>query len=263
MDTPPSLRRPDALRELTDDDLELLGVTDGGLFEFQVTPWLGGDPLGQWVALGALPEGALPFTELQSHDTRLLIDDAGVPHRLVTTWSFTEVGESDVAQGTIVEEIVGLGMYVRLQPPGGFPGWTSHDVIVGVGGERFATQPWVDVAPADGATAVLDVVFPPPDQPVMLGIEGAIGFVRSHDVGGKLILDQIVALDADSVQIPAGRQTLVAYYRSCDGSCGLLDPPEDFCSVELDAIEGARYQLTVQVVARGRSTCAFDGPEGG
>ena len=42
-DAPDELRRPDAIQDLTADDLSLVGMTEG-MFEFLVAPWLGGRP---------------------------------------------------------------------------------------------------------------------------------------------------------------------------------------------------------------------------
>ena len=98
-----ALRDPTGVSELTADDLEFLGVTDEGLFEFQVLPWLAGDPIGEWVEVGAVPDDKLPRTERQSSDTRLLIDEAGVPQRLVTSWTFNLAGDSDSVAGRIVD----------------------------------------------------------------------------------------------------------------------------------------------------------------
>ena len=251
---PDALRRPDALRGLTADDLTLLGMTDEGLFEFAVGTWLGGDPLGEWVDVGAVPEESLPHTEIRSHDTRLVLDEAGVPVRLVSSFTSVIEGGDETVSGTIVEEIAGLGLYVTLSAPQDMPVTTSIDVIVGVDEDHTTIrEPWVEVRPADGGTATLDVVFPPPDEPMLLGIEGAIGFIRSNDADGRMILDRIVALDVDTIEIPAGDQTLVAYYRSCSGGCAVLDEHHDFCEVEARIDAGARYELTVEVLGMHRA----------
>jgi hypothetical protein len=260
MDVPGSLRRPDALQGLNADDLAVIGETDDGLLEFAVTPWLGGDPLGEWSDLDAVPDEALPPTELRWHDTRLFLDEEGVPHRLRSSWLFVTDGSEDSVSGTIVEEFTGLGMFVKLAVPEDFPVETSHNVIVGVDADHvIITEPWVDIL-ADGGTATLDVVYPPADRPIVLGIEGAIYFVRSTDADGELILDAIVGHDDGTIEIPVGEQTLVAYYRTCDGNCALLDEAQDFCEISADVVEGARYELTVEVHGPLRATCTLGGP---
>jgi hypothetical protein len=256
-----ALRDPTAVSKLTADDLEFLGVTDEGLLEFQVRPWLAGDPIGDWVEAGVVPDDKLPRTERQSSDTRLLIDKAGVPQRLVTSWTFNLAGESEPVAGRIVDEFSDFGLYVKLSVPTGFPMETSHDVIVGVDEDHVViTEPFAEVLPAGETVADLNLTFQYPDQPMSLGIEGAIFFLRSLDADGEVILDRIVQSPEATVAIPSGAQTLVAYYSSCDGSCGLLDPPQDFCSVEADIEPGRTYELVVAVQGPESAACTVDAP---
>ena len=256
-----ALRHPTAVSELTADDLEFLGETEDGLLEFQVLPWLAGDPIGDWVEVGAVPDGKLPRTERQSSDTRLLIDEAGVPQRLITSWTFNLAGDSDTVVGRIVDEFSAFGLYVALSMPDGFPRETSYNIIVGVGEDHVViTEPFAEVLPAGDAVADLNIRFQDPDQPVILGIEGAIFFLRSLDADGEVILDRIVKHPEATVPIPVGTQTLVAYYRTCDGNCGLLDPPLDFCSIEADIEPGRTYDFTVAVQGPESAACAFDAP---
>ena len=247
-DAPDELRRPDAIQDLTADDLSLVGVTDEGIFEFLVAPWLGGDPLGELVDLETVPSESLPHTEVRWHDTRLFLDDAGTPLRLAHTWSYlTEEGDEEF-EGTIVEEFEALGMYVNLDsPPDGLL-TTSHDTDAG---------PFREIVPAEGPTATIEVRFAP-GGPGMLGIEGAIYFVRSHDADGEVVADRIVLEESATVEIGAGDQTLVAYYRTCNGNCSLLDGPHDFCEVDADIQEGTRYVLTIDVDGPGQAgTCTL------
>jgi hypothetical protein len=256
-----ALRDPTAVSKLTADDLEFLGMTDDGLFEFQVRPWLAGDPIGDWVEAGVVPDDKLPRTELQSSDTRLLMDKAGVPQRLVTSWTFNVAGKSEPVAGQIVDEFSAFGLYVKLSVPNGFPMETSHDMIVGVDEDHVViTEPFAEVLPAGDAVANLDVRFRYPDQAVMLGIEGAIFFLRSLDADGEVIVDRIVQSPEATVAIPAGAQTLVAYYRPCDGNCGLLDGPQDFCAVEADIEPGRTYELIVAVQEPQSAVCTVDAP---
>ena len=90
--------------------LEYLGETDDGLFEFRVQPWLHGDPIGDWAEVGAVPDDKVPRTERQSSDMRLLMDEVGVPQRLVTSWTFNLAGESDPVAGRIVDECSAIGL---------------------------------------------------------------------------------------------------------------------------------------------------------
>jgi hypothetical protein len=249
-------RGPGVLRGLAADDLAFVGVNDEGLLEFQVQRWLEGDPLGDWVEIGVVPEDKLPQSDLVSYDTRLFIDEAGAPHRLITSWTFTVDGSSDPVSGRIVDDFGAFGLYVDLSVKGDFWLLTSHDIIVGVDeSHTIITQPFSETRPDGPEVAHLEVAFPEPDQPVMLGIEGAVLFVRSVDADGTVILDRIVRAPESTIEIPAGAQTLVAYYRSCDGNCGLLDPPHDFCSVEADAEPAGSYRLIVEVQERDRAAC--------
>lgn len=252
-------RGPGVLRGLAADDLAFVGVTDEGLLEFQVQRWLEGDPLGDWVDTGVVPEDNLPQSDLVSYDTRLFIDEAGAPHRLITSWTFTVDGSSDPVSGRIVDEYGAFGLYVDLSVTGDFWLQTSHDITVGVDDDHTViTEPFAETRPDGPEVADLEVAFPEPDEPLILGIEGAVLFVRSVDADGTLILDRIVKAPESTIEVPSGTQTLVAYYRTCGGNCGLLDPPQDFCSVEADVERGGSYRLTVDVQDRDRATCALD-----
>jgi hypothetical protein len=250
-DAPDSLRRPTAIRSLAAEDLVPFGVTDDGLVELRVTRWLHGDPISEWRTIGIVPERGLPeHTHVEWHDTRLFLDAGGVPQRLSTSWTFSQDGEDELVSGTIVDEFVGFGMYVTGFEPDGFPFETSHNVN---------GRPFVELIP-DGETATLDVAFVEPDQPVMLGIEGAIFFLRSHDGGGDITLDRIVQHPEHRLEVPVGAQTLVAYYRTCNANCGNLDPPHDFCSIETELEAGRTYRLAVQVKGPALATCDLSDP---
>ena len=252
-------RGPAAVRELDADDLAFVGLTDEGLLEFQVQPWLEGDPLGDWVELGLVPDDKLPRSDLVSYDTRLFIDEAGKPHRLITSWTFTVEGGSDQVEGRIVDEFGSFGLYVDLAVLDDFMFVTSHDIVVGSDDDHQSiTEPFTETRPDGAEVASLAVTFPEPDHPVMLGMEGAVLFVRSLDGTGTVILDRIVERPESAIEIPAGAQTLVAYYRTCGGHCGHLDPPQDFCSIEAGVDRGGSYRLTVEVQDRGRAACALD-----
>jgi hypothetical protein len=234
---------------VTAADLEQFGVTDDGLFELRVNRWLHGDPISEWRHLGIVPERAMPKqTDVEWHDTRLFLDEDGVPQRMSTSWKFSQDGGNDLVSGTIVDEFIGFGMYVTSFEPGEFfPGGTSHNVD---------GRPFVEVVP-DGETATLDVGFVEPDQPVMLGIEGTIFFLRSHDGAADPTLDRILQQPEHRLEVPVGEQTLTAYYRTCNGNCGGLDGPRDLCSIETDLEAGRSYRLTIELEGQERATCAL------
>ncbi|HEX2765676.1 MAG TPA: hypothetical protein VHR55_03435 [Candidatus Limnocylindria bacterium] len=247
IDTPTDPYRPNAIRDLEADDLRFVGITSDGLFEFEVVPWILGDPIGSIGELGVVEDRDLVATTVTSHRTRLLIDADGTPIQLRGEWTFA--GDGDLsAGGRVTQTFSAVGLYVAMDPsaPDDPTLHTSHDVITGANAEHEAmTQPWVDVAPALGAaTAELEVFV---GGSAMLGIEGAILFVRAHDAQGGLVLDQIVGFDRTVLSAPVASRTLVAYYRTCDGSCGLLDPPHTFCTAEMTFEEGERYVMAVSI----------------
>lgn len=83
---------------------------------------------------------------------------------------------------------------------------------------------------------------------VMLGIEGARGFIRSVASDGSLILDRIMPQEGGTrVATQPGEQTLVAYYRTCDANCGLLDPETPLCSAFSTLQSGKTYLLEVSL----------------
>ena len=81
-----------------------------------------------------------------------------------------------------------------------------------------------------------------------LGIEGARGFIRSVAADGSLILDRLMEEEGGTrVATQPGDQTLVAYYRTCDGNCGLLDPESPLCSAFSSLQSGKAYVLEVSL----------------
>lgn len=254
-----SAHRPTALRELTADDLAFVGVDADGLLEFAIERWIHGDPIGEWSDLEVVPALDFPPTTVRSHRTRLFLEASGAPRRLVTSWTFDAPDPVGDGKGTIVEEIEGLGMYVTLAEPLGLLTPTSHDIVVGVDAKhQIITEPWHEVVPVGDDLATVQITFAEPDQPIMLGIEGAIGFIESHDAGGATTVDRIVDLAGSTeVEVAAGGQTIVVSYRTCSGNCAVLDPPVEFCRVDADISAGGRYRLLVEVRDRDRATCTL------
>lgn len=249
-DMPDSARRPNPWTDLTGDDLVFMGKTEDGLFEFDVTPWIGGDPVGEWVDVGALETKGLAPVTVESHRTRLTLDDEALPHRLTSSFTFVAGPDANAGRGSFVDQYSDMGLYVTISAPGagGFLGETSHDLL-------DTGQPFFEVLPPGAATAQLNVGFEEPEQPITLGIEGAIAFIRSHAPDGTLMLDTIISFEGDIADIPIGEQTLVVYYRTCDANCSMLDGPQEFCIVDAEIEEGIRFDLTVKVVDRDRAVC--------
>ena len=248
-DTPPSVRHPNPFLALEPGDVQFLGMTEGGDFEYAVVPWVGGDPFGEWADVGLLPHEPLAPISIDSHETRLVVNREGVPSSLTSTWAFTtEAGVQ--GDGSLVTEFDSFGLYLDIQVPSAdrFPiGW-SHDIGVGVDETHTVVrEAFAEVRPSLGPSADLEITFPVPEQPVILGIEGAIAFVRAHGADGEVILDRIVSFEGDELELPVGDLTVVAYYRTCDGNCSLLGHATDFCQVDIDVAEGERYLLEVAV----------------
>jgi hypothetical protein len=117
-------------------------------------------------------------------------------------------------------------------------------VLDGNGG----TQPLVEIIPtvASGAPEV-EVKWVETDG-VLLGIEGTVGFLRSFATDGSVILDRMMETEGRSrYPTPPGEQTLVAYYRTCDGNCSTLDPEEQLCAQVATLESGHAYLLEVSL----------------
>jgi hypothetical protein len=262
VDTPPSARPANPFTDLDVADLVLVGETSEGLYEFEVTPWIGGDPIGEWSDLGIAEVGDMAPATVTSHRTRVLVDADGIPQRLTSGWAYTAGPNGTVWNGSITDYYSAMGLYVfmtRPRLPDGAPPGTSHDVIAAAGPNQTAiTEPWVDVLPPDGETAELGLTFEYPDEPVMLGIEGVMTFVSARPLDGPIVMDRILEPPDGTVSVPVGEHTVTAYYRACDGSCSLLDPPHSFCDVTADIEAGQRYELVVQILDRFRFVCALE-----
>ena len=137
------------------------------------------------------------------------------------------------------------------------PPEAAPKVIVGVDANHTAiTEPLTEIIPAEGANdARLAITFEAAEPPVILGIEGAVAFVRAHAPDGTPVVDRAVSLDGETIRITAGDYVLVAYYRPCDMNCGLLDPPKDFCTVEGVLEPDHDYALRVTLDPRNSADC--------
>lgn len=249
-ESPGTARRPNPWTDLAGEDLVFMGKTEDGLFEFDVTPWIGGDPVGEWVDVGALETNGLAPVTVESHRTRLTLEDEAIPRRLTSSFTFVAGPDAIAGRGSLVDQYSDMGLYVTISAPvpGGISLETSHDLL-------NTGRPFVEVLPPDADTAQLNVAFEEPEQPMMLGIEGAIAFIRSHAPDGTLQLDTLISFEGDTVDVPLGEQTLVVYYRACDANCSNLDGPHEFCVVDAEIEEGIRFDLTVKVVDRDLAVC--------
>ena len=108
------------------------------------------------------------------------------------------------------------------------------------------------VPPASDDAATLNISFV---DPMMLGMEGGVIFLKAATLDGTLVLDRRVDPE-DSQAMPPGDYTITAYYRACDGNCGILDPPADFCSVGASLAAGEVRMLEVSAE---RKRCTISG----
>ena len=106
-------------------------------------------------------------------------------------------------------------------------------VITGVDAQHAViTEPLTEVI-AERTARSGSVALTVGPQPLMLGIEGAVIFLRAVSVDGTTVADRAVT-EETVTWLPGGQYTLQAYYRTCDGNCGLLDPATEFCHTDAD-----------------------------
>jgi hypothetical protein len=229
--TPTAPYRPNPYAGLTAADLADGRETDDGMYAFTVEPWIAGDPTGELLELDVLAGRTLPSTEVEEHETELIVDADGVPHRLSSTF----VG--DGLDGRLEVEFVAFGLYVTIQDPtDGWPHATSHWMS-----ENDTWVPWREVK-ATGDSATLEVTFD--GHGLGGGMEGDVFFLES-EAGGNETLDVKMDPRGDTHQIPVGPQTLTPSVRTCSGNCGVLDARSALCAVEASIEPGARYELAI------------------
>lgn len=134
-------------------------------------------------------------------------------------------------------------------------------VIVGTDEQHMViTEPLVEVVPgAGGGDAALVVRFASPaDTPILLGIEGAIGFLAAYAPDGSVVMQRMVPLDRETeIGLPRGDYRFVASYRTCDGSCALLDPEQQLCVVDGIVETNLQYALDVEILPQRTGRCSL------
>ena len=82
-----------------------------------------------------------------------------------------------------------------------------------------------------------------------LYIEGSYSYVRVEQDEKKVVQVRLKGRKTveTTVRLEPGSYRLVSFQRPCDGNCGLLDPPTDQCSSEIEAKAGARVEATVRL----------------
>lgn len=111
-------------------------------------------------------------------------------------------------------------------------------------------QEVVPPATADGGVVTVHAV-----DHTMLGIEGYVVLARLEAEDGTVVLDARIADEGRRVTVLPGRYAFTGYYRSCDGNCGYLDPPETLCSADVTVQQGTESVVTISVASQ---ACAVD-----
>jgi hypothetical protein len=80
-------------------------------------------------------------------------------------------------------------------------------------------------------------------------IEGSYAYVRVEQDEKKVVQVRLKGRKTveTTVRLEPGSYRLVSFQRPCDGNCGLLDPPTDQCSSEIEAKAGALVEATVRL----------------
>jgi hypothetical protein len=118
-------------------------------------------------------------------------------------------------------------------------------VVVGVSADRQAIlAPLIEARP-ELVKSAAELAFKFEGWDRLLGVEGAVLFLKASDATGHVVLDRMVDGDGDLEPIPPGDYTVTAYYRTCDGDCTVLDEAREFCSMEASLQPNGRYRLTV------------------
>ena len=87
------------------------------------------------------------------------------------------------------------------------------------------------------------------------GIEGTLFFVRVVSPSGKVVMEREWQWPSMNHRIPPGAYQVTAYARTCDGNCGLLDPPGDSCTVDLLAEPSMTLTMSYSVAHGGTVDC--------
>src|SRR5919199_3549405 len=77
-------------------------------------------------------------------------------------------------------------------------------------------------------------------------IEGEFSYVRAAGEDGAAAEGRLDSEGTIRLRLAAGRYTLSVWHRTCDGNCGLLDPPSDRCEQTLDLAADEVVKLTIE-----------------
>lgn len=124
-------------------------------------------------------------------------------------------------------------------------------MITGVGADHVAiTEPLREIVPrvAPDASRIAIVFTHYGADEVMLGVEGAVLFLRATTFEGEVVLDRIVRPIGDVQRLVSSDYWLTAYYRACYGNCSMLDPATDICTAaDVSIGDSGRFELIVNV----------------
>jgi hypothetical protein len=106
-----------------------------------------------------------------------------------------------------------------------------------------AQKPRAAAEQPSGELRIVEVHVPGAPFP----IEGEFSYVRAAGDDGAPPAER--RLDPDRplrLRLAAGRYTLSVWHRTCDGNCGLLDPPSDRCEQTLDLAADEVVKLRIE-----------------
>jgi hypothetical protein len=122
-------------------------------------------------------------------------------------------------------------------------------VVVALAGASFAVSACGGQEPRpageqpSGELRIVEVHVPGAPFP----IEGEFAYVRVAGDDGAPPAER--RLDSDRplrLRLAADRYTLSVWHRTCDGNCGLLDPPSDRCEQTLDLSADEVLKLRIE-----------------
>lgn len=82
-------------------------------------------------------------------------------------------------------------------------------------------------------------------------VEGSQSFLRLQEPGGDVVFEGQWRGTYYQQEVEPGSYELTHWLQSCDGSCDELDEPSDMCSAEVNAEEGKRTRIVVDLNPKG------------
>ena len=107
--------------------------------------------------------------------------------------------------------------------------------VTACGGQKPGEQP-------SGELRIAEVHVPGTPFPV----EGEFSYVRAEGDSGASGDRRLGSDGTLRLRLAAGQYALSLWHRTCDGNCGLLDPPGDRCAQTLDLRADEVVKLTIE-----------------